>query len=297
MNKEEQFKYIDKHFPYECGRLSSRRVRQTFFSRIDTELQAYLLGFHAADGCVDDSRNTFRVQLQESDSELIYLFKDNIAPDARVFTIPSRELVCPRTGKHYTSAAMFGVNIYCAHLTDDLTKLGFGANKTFSELHLPKIEDSLIRHFVRGYFDGDGSIIGTPVAPDPKRRKINWTFRTRVSFISKTKSLLEEIQNWLEKQGITKSSICLTGRNCYVLSVPKSQLSKLFKLFYEDSNFYLKRKYEKFNHFVNTEVTQLIAEYRNAQKVSVSDSNNPSTSAEHPTGMKMCAELTGNCEN
>ena len=74
-------------------------------------------------------------------------------------------------------------------------------------------------------------------------------------------------------------------------------MQKLFKLFYEDSNFYLKRKYEKFNHFVNTEVTQLIAEYRNAQKVSVSDSNNPSTSAEHPIGVKMCAELTGNCEN
>lgn len=297
MNKQEQFDYINEHFPYECGRLSNRRVRQTFFSKIDTELQAYLLGFHAADGCVDDSRNTFRVQLQESDSELIYLFKDNIAPDARVFTIQPRELICNRTGKKYISEAMFGVNIYCAHITDDLTKLGFGSNKTFLELHLPKIDDSLIRHFIRGYFDGDGSVIGTAIAPDPKHRKINWTFRTKAVFTSKTKSLLEEIQIWLKNNNITKSSICLTGRDCYVLSIPTSQMQKLFKLFYEDSNFYLKRKYEKFNHFVNTEVTQLIAEYRNAQKVSVSDSNNPSTSAEHPIGVKMCAELTGNCEN
>ena len=83
----------------------------------------------------------------------------------------------------------------------------------------------------------------------------------------------------------------------YVLSVAKLKLPKLFKLFYEGSNFYLKRKYEKFNHFVNTEVSQLIAEYRNAQKVNASDSNNPSTSVEHPTGVNMCAELTGNCEN
>lgn len=44
----------------------------------------------------------------------------------------------------------------------------------------------------------------------------------------------------------------------------------------------MKRKYDKFNHYVNTEVTQLIAEYRNAQKVNVKESNNPSTSAEHP---------------
>ena len=69
----------------------------------------------------------------------------------------------------------------------------------------------------------------------------------------------------------------------YQLSVPKKELPKLFKLLYEDSNFYLKRKYIKFDHYVNTEVTQLIAEYRNAQKVSVNESNNPSKSVEHPT--------------
>jgi len=35
----------------------------------------------------------------------------------------------------------------------------------------------------------------------------------------------------------------------------KIEIKKIYDLFYKDSNFYLKRKYSKFNHYVNTEVT------------------------------------------
>ena len=44
----------------------------------------------------------------------------------------------------------------------------------------------------------------------------------------------------------------------------RKNLEKIFNLLYRDANFYLKRKFNKFNHYVNTEVTQLITEYRNA---------------------------------
>lgn len=50
----------------------------------------------------------------------------------------------------------------------------------------------------------------------------------------------------------------------YILSIPSSQIKKLFDLLYQDSNFYLNRKYKKFNYYANTEVSQLIAEHRNA---------------------------------
>ena len=80
------------------------------------------------------------------------------------------------------------------------------------------------------------------------------------------------------------SSICFARRDkMYQLSVPKTQLKKLYNLFYNDSNFYLSRKFNKFTYYVNTEETQLIAELRNAQKLNVSNSNNISTSAERPT--------------
>lgn len=60
------------------------------------------------------------------------------------------------------------------------------------------------------------------------------------------------------------------------------KVKQIFNLLYESSEFYLSRKFNKFNHYVNTEVTQLIAEYRNAQEVNVNESNNPPKSSEQP---------------
>ena len=44
----------------------------------------------------------------------------------------------------------------------------------------------------------------------------------------------------------------------------KKEIKKIFHLLYDNSIFYLKRKFEKFNYYVNTEVNQLIADHRNA---------------------------------
>jgi len=44
----------------------------------------------------------------------------------------------------------------------------------------------------------------------------------------------------------------------------KKVTDALYHILYDDSIFRLSRKYNKFNHYVDTEVTQLIAEHRNA---------------------------------
>ena len=42
------------------------------------------------------------------------------------------------------------------------------------------------------------------------------------------------------------------------------ECKKIFDFLYNEANFYMNRKYVKYNHYVNTEVSQLIAEDRNA---------------------------------
>ena len=61
----------------------------------------------------------------------------------------------------------------------------------------------------------------------------------------------------------------------------KKVTNTLYHIVYDNSIFKLSRKYNKFNHYVNTEVTQLITEHRNAQEVNVNESNNPPKSPEH----------------
>lgn len=296
MTKQEQIKYLDKHCPYGYGIHSKKRVRQNFFESIDTEIQAYLLGLFASDGNINEKRKTFRLNQHEKDCELVYLMKDYISPDARTFRFENRICKNSRNGVIYTGCNSFGVDINSFKICNDLVALGFGYNKTYSENHLPKIPNELMRHFIRGYFDGDGCITGYYIKPDSKWKK-HENFRSYAGICCKTKTILEDIQTFYKNNGIPSTIAYDRRDDMYDLRVSKMSLPKLFHLLYDDANFYLKRKYEKFNHFVNTEVTQLIAEYRNAQEMKASNTNNSPTSVEHPDRVKMCADLTGNCEN
>lgn len=167
MNKEEQIKFIEENYKFSSGIHSNKRVRQNFFENIETEAQAYLLGFYAADGNINEKRKTFRIHLQKSDAELVYLYKDLICPDARLFTMQERD-VKGRNGQTVRAHESVGIDINSSKLCNDLVNLGFGYNKSYSELSLPQIDEKLIKHFIRGYFDGDGTISYCYCKPDPK---------------------------------------------------------------------------------------------------------------------------------
>lgn len=188
-------------------------------------------------------------------------FKKFISPDARTF-LNQRKIKIIRNC-NITNSVYYGIDINCSDLCNDLVNLGFGYRKTYADTHLPNIPPELMRHFIRGYFDGDGTIMGCYIKPDPKWKK-NENFRTKMSICCKKRSILDDIKEYLKNLGI-KSTINYSRRDdMYEISSPKSQIKKLFHLLYDDAHFYLQRKYDKFEHYANTEITQLIAENRKA---------------------------------
>ena len=138
MNKQEQIKFIEDTYPLTTNHISNRRIRHDIFSKIETELQAYLLGFYAADGNINEKRKTFRIHLQKQDSELVYLYKDIISPDARTFTVEEHKTT-GRNGQEVNAHKSFGVDITSAKLCADLVNLGIGYNKSYSDLHIPEM--------------------------------------------------------------------------------------------------------------------------------------------------------------
>ena len=278
MNKEEQIKFIEDNYPLTTNHISNRRIRHDIFSKIETELQAYLLGFYAADGNINEKRKTFRIHLQKRDSELVYLYKDIISPDARTFTVEEHKTT-GRAGKEITAHESFGVDITSSKLCNDLVALGIGYNKSYCDLHIPtQIPENLIRHFIRGYFDGDGSFIIWLVKEKGKSDRI----RGKVDICAKSASMLNEFIKFFAENNIKFNLNYLKRDDMYRISTSsKKELQKIYNILYKDSYFYLSRKFNKFNHYVNTEVTQLIAEYRNAQEVNVNESNNLPKSVEH----------------
>ena len=67
MEKLEQIKIIEQICPLYKNGTSKRELRHDFFKEINTEIQAYLLGFHAADGRINDERlkNCNKIQIKK----------------------------------------------------------------------------------------------------------------------------------------------------------------------------------------------------------------------------------------
>lgn len=144
------------------------------------------------------------------------------------------------------------------------------------------MNSNLIGSFIRGYFDGDGCFTWHVSAPNLNNRERNWRIKMSWQIDSKTQTLLTEFQKWFETQGVTLNINYIKRDNMYRLcTASKKTFSKIYDLIFKEAQYSLSRKINKINHYVNTEVTQLIAEYRNAQEVNVNESNNPPKSPEH----------------
>lgn len=112
-------------------------------------------------------------------------------------------------------------------------------NKTF-EGQIPKLKDStLIRHLIRGFFDGDGRLSGMP-------KDDEYVFSPSISFIG-TKETLEYIEqltgfDWSWSQRFPDKQT-----NNYQINIGRVNDSLTFlHWMYDDSHVYLDRKYQRY---------------------------------------------------
>lgn len=222
------------------------------------------------------------MHINNKDSEIFELFKI-ISPEAYIQYLEGTESKALVQGKIIKNEESVRLTISSKILIENLLSLGICENKTYQQLSIPNMKDSLIRHFIRGYFDGDGCFAWRASKPNPNNREVNWRIRVSVQIDAKTENLILQMQKWLAIHDVDMNINFLKRDNMYRLcTASKKQVQKFYNLIYNDSQYCLSRKFNKFNHYVNTEVTQLIAEYRNAQEMSDSDSNNSPKSVEHP---------------
>jgi len=148
-------------------------------------------------------------------------------------------------------------------LIEDLHKLGVEQNKTYKEQNIPKqVPSKYIHHFIRGYFDGDGSFSGSVVKD---KNRPNPRVRMQFQIDSKTKTILENIKLFFNNNGIKTNIYECKRDNMYRLASHSIiECKKIYHLLYDNSHCFLKRKFNKFDYYVNTEVSQIITDHRNA---------------------------------
>ena len=272
-----QLKLIETKFPLYKNGTSNREIRHNFFSSIETEIQAYLLGIIASDGSINLERHTVTLHINEMDKELFDLFKI-ISPNAYTQECKATESKATIHGRTVKNKGSIRLCISSKILIEDLYKLGIEQNKTYKEMHIPEqIPENLINHFIRGYFDGDGCITYSIRKPNPKNRELNYRVTGRFEICSKLSNILIDFQRYLSNTNISY----IKRDNMYNLNTcSRNIIKQIYHYLYDNSSFYLSRKFNKFSYYVNTEVSQIITDHCNAQEVNVNESNNPPTSAE-----------------
>ena len=199
---------------------------------IDTQEKAYLLGLFYADGNVGLNQNQCRIELSINDKDLILHLKD----------------LFPFFYIHYNQSTKIELGNYEKNLKLDLINNGCLPRKSFENkdnLHLPNINESLIPHFIRGYFDGDGGC-----TLNTSKSKV----QKRVYIYSASYSLLYEFEFYMKKVGIKFNNIVKSGKNIPIYKLVPSTISykDYFNFLYKDATIYLQRKKNKFEDILRT---------------------------------------------
>jgi DNA-binding transcriptional regulator WhiA len=200
-------------------------LNSDIFEKIDTEQKAYWLGFLYADGSVyKDSKGHYRFELglQQRDLEHIQKFKK---------FINSRHKISYRENtKSYRIS--FNDSKFC----NDLITLGCVPKKSLilkfpTEAQVPK---KLIRHFIRGYFDGDGYLSKPPKQLTLDLLGTEEFLDCLLTHVDSTKKTLKKDKRHLNNT--FKFSLC--GNNA----------RNFLKFIYKDAIVFLERKKELYNN-------------------------------------------------
>jgi hypothetical protein len=198
---------------------------------------AYILGFIVTDGCLVEHENGYNaLNITNKNKKIL----ENIlgAMDSN-----HKISVKPRGG--IPNLKYFQIQIRDKLIYADLLKLGLMSRKS-KIVKMPNVPVKFFSDFVRGCFDGDGSVT---VWQDPRW---NHAWQIRAVFSSGSFVFLKQMQERLNKEaGLSIGSIQSLSRE-YNLCYSIADSMKLYDLMYRNlgnSLLYLKEKLDKFEFF------------------------------------------------
>lgn len=205
---------------------------ETCFENVSSEEQAYWLGFLAADGCVYLPRNNrqafVQITLQRNDEEHLQKFQSFLKSTRPILRHEKSE------DKKYSTLSISSDKI--AH---DIGLYGVCPRKTYTDNWPEHLPEELLPAYIRGYFDGDGSI-----SHNFTMNKMHLVSVTIVGFLPN----IQHFKDYFDKVGI-KNNITIDKRKksdipfCLLFFPNKKAKNSFLHLIYDNANVYLERKY------------------------------------------------------
>lgn len=207
-------------------------VNHDYFDRI-TEESAWILGWLISDGFAQ--KNYFGIKVSEKDADIIYKIKEMLDYTGVVYSYENK---LTQTNKTYRQKHL---KITSNKIVNRLKDFEIYPNKSLT-VKFPRIilntgSEDIIRNFIKGVFEGDGSIL--------LDKNTSLLFQ-----IVGTKELLQEIQTCLIKYlNVNRNKLTrnVLISNHYALRYRgRYQALKIFDWLYCSSQFHLDRKFKKY---------------------------------------------------
>ncbi|MFW5890608.1 MAG: hypothetical protein ACOCUI_00135 [bacterium] len=195
-------------------------INENFFSEWSHDM-AYVYGLWCADGYINKKQWMFSITLHEKDEYLLRNILKTMKSSAPIY-------------KHFHNNKV--IRIGSKKIVLDLEFLGAKQCKTHN-LVFPNVPKIYLTDFVRGFWDGDGSIY--------KHKKYNSYFS---SCLCASKKFIESLKEHLESNIENfKCNIYLSQKKYYFLCVGVNDTRRLKNFLYSGScNLFMKRKRELF---------------------------------------------------
>jgi intein/homing endonuclease len=192
------------------------KVDDSYFERIDTEHKAYWLGFLMADGYNNQKDGKIEITLKSSDRQMLDLFNNDIQSDYKI------------SDKKIGAYNACRITVRSRQMSDNLAAHGCIQKKSLI-LKFPDIRDDLVPHFIRGYFDGDGSITS---------REKSYNFH-----IVGTKDFLEKCRGYI---GLSNTKLDHKGESYDLRYGGRKNAETIYEYLYEAATIFLERKHTEF---------------------------------------------------
>ena len=212
-----------------------KKYDKDFFKTWSSDM-AYILGFMYADGNImEGKRGNHYVAIYTADDDLLVKMARCMQSDHKIAERISD------TGSN------FRIQIGSKEWFHDLGLLGLFPDKT-ARMRLPKIPQEYFGDFVRGYFDGDGSVWSGLM----HKKRPTMTLTIQVTFTSCSQDYLQDLYSALQSVGIRGGSIFVPkSANCARLTFSSNDALKIYNIMYNAGhNLFLKRKKVVFDKFI-----------------------------------------------
>lgn len=216
---------------------------ESYFNIIDSEEKAYWLGFIYADGYITGDK--LGIALSSVDINHLIKFKKCIKAANPINTYLSKS-----TDK-FRSVEYCRILLNSNKLVNDIRDKGVFNNKSLI-IKFPNeyvLDRKLYRHFIRGYFDGDGSLVLS-------KNSINFKICGTTEFLEKLIKIFNENSTYEFKNRLFKR--WNNENNTYYLSYGGiNKTLNIMNYLYDKAEIYLDRKYEKFINLKAMKLTKL----------------------------------------